>query len=477
MGEKWQYLDEHLRLRLMDLEPGLFEKFFLHFLRSGVELTIERNGRQVAKRVISAETYATGRGRSDKGIDLRAVVEGGEEWVFQCKRHRTWSPAQTRAAIHEAAKKYQANHYFLVVACDPHEQVQDEMKKHPNWTFWNLDTICAEFRLRVPPSEQAKVLFFLPPEELRRFVPFTTEALISPEKFFERFLGPDKPFRHDWKLVGREKELDALRDFVFGPHKVQVMAARGGEGKSRLLWELCRTLAAESPETQILCLNPHLRGELAFGFLGNPPHRLILVDDAHRTEQVPPQLLALVGEDASARIVLATRPEGVEALAHKLYETGLANDQAPQLSLPSLKRSDVKMLAAEALGQAPEEKVSELTRLTADSPFLTVVAGEFLRQGRLQWRKWPSDQEFRRQVFTEFELRTLETVPEADRNAASGLIRLIALLAPVAVEPQFSETAARVLGCTVFQLETHLNRLRQSELVAGRDDGLRILPD
>src|SRR5207245_7302716 len=40
-----------------------------------------------------------------------------------------------------------------------------------------------------------------------------------------------------------------------------------------------------------------------------------------------------------------------------------------------------------------------------------------------------------------------------------------------------AEAAARCLGGTVFALETHLFRLRQSELVAGRDDSLRIVPD
>jgi hypothetical protein len=474
---KWKYLDEHLRLRLSEIEPQLFEKFFLHFLRAGVELTIERNGQQMTKHVISAETYACGRGRRQKGIDLRAVVEGGEEWVFQCKRHKTWGPAQTRKAVAEASK-YQANHYFLVVTCDPHEGVQDEMKKHPNWTFWNLDTICAEFRLRVNPSKHVEALFFLPPEELKRFVPSTTEALISPEKFFEPFLGADKPFRHDWKLVGREKELEALRSFVSGAQKVQVVTAKGGDGKSRLLRGLCQKLAVESPDTQILFLNPHLRADLSFGFVGNPQRRLILVDDAHRTEQVPLQLLALAREDPNAKIVLAARPQGLEALFHKLYETGLADNMAPQLSLPALTRPHVRLLAAEALGrEAAADKTAELARLTADCPFLTVIAGELLRKGRLQWGKWSSDEEFRRHVFREFEEKNFETIPERDRDTVRGLIRLVALLAPVAIGPQFAETTARALGCTAFQLETHLNRLRQSELIGGRDDGLRIMPD
>jgi len=103
---------------------------------AGISLTIRRQGQEVTKRVLSADLYAAGSGRNQKGIDLRLEVEGGEIWAFQCKRRRKWTPDETRGAIKEAAK-YSAQHYFLAVACDPHERVQDEIDKYPNWTFWN----------------------------------------------------------------------------------------------------------------------------------------------------------------------------------------------------------------------------------------------------------------------------------------------------------------------------------------------------
>jgi hypothetical protein len=475
-----RFLDDRLRLRLADLDPQLFEQFFLHFLRAGISLSVERHGSRITKRVISAELYAAGSGRNQKGIDIRAEVEGDgrkEIWVFQCKRHKAWTPGQTRKAIAKASQ-YPAQHYFLVVACDPHEEVQDEIQKHPNWTFWNLDTICAEFRLSVPPSKHASILFFLSPEELKRFVPFTTEALIAPDRFFERFLGSDKLFRHDWKLVGRENELQTLRGFIAGTTKVQLLSSKGGDGKSRLLWELCRTLAEEAPDVEVLYLNPHRVGDdLYFAFTGTPERRLILVDDAHRTEQVPLPLLSLVSQDPASKIVLATRPQGVEALAPKLYEAGLAQDLAPQLALPRLKRADVKALAIEALGEERKEHALELVELTVDSPFLTVLTGELVRAGRLAWGAWTSHEELRGHVFREFEHKNLETIPEADRDFASGLTRMVALLAPAMADSQFPARAARCLGCSVFTLETQLHRLRQSELVAGRDDGLRVVPD
>ena len=478
-AEKSTFLDRNLRVRLSDLDAQKFEDLFLLFLKSRISLTVERHGKQITRRIISAEKYAPGSGRDQKGIDLRAEVEGedGKEvWVFQCKRHKSWNRSQTLKAIKEAGQ-YPAQHYFLIVACDPHEQVQDEIHKHANWTFWNLDQICAELRLRLKPSDLPRVLFFLPPEELKRFAPFTTDALISPGKFFERFLGSGTFFRHDWRLVGRDRELQGLRDFMLGPHKVQILTARGGEGKSRLLRELCRTLSKEEPETEVVFLNPHRGDDLALGFVGDTPRRVVLVDDAHRAEQVPMALLDLVRRDPVAKIVLATRPQGIESLSAKLCETGLGDQMAAPLTLASLKRGDVKALATEVLGEPLARHAGALAKLTGDNPFLTVMAGGLLRLGRLEWGKWENHDSFGQMVFREFEQENLEAIPEPDRAFASGLVRMLALLAPQAPDSCFSERAARVLGCSVFQLETQLNRLRQTQIVAGGEDGLRIVPD
>jgi hypothetical protein len=474
-GETWTKLDQHLRLRLADLPAKQFEDFFLHFLNAGVSLTIERHGGKLTRKVISASTYS-GEGQDQKGIDLTAEVEGGEEWCFQCKRHKKWTRAQTLAAI-EKAKRYQAHHYFLVVACDPPAEVHDEMRKHPNWTLWNLGKICEEFRLKVPPASQPKCLFFLDPDEIKRFVPFASEALVSPEDFFSRFLGPEKLFRHDWKLVGREAEMRALDEFVQSDRpKVLLLVSKGGDGKSRLLWEFTRDIEARMPGTQALFLNPHSHDEPAFAVLTDATKRVVVIDDAHRVEQVPRELLALVRKDPAAKLVLATRPQGVEALASKLFEVGL-HDSHQTFSLKKLKKADLKTLATEALGPKLVEHAQALAELTTDCPFLTVLAGELLRQGRMTWGNWASHAEFRQHVFRAFEDENLSSIAGQDKTLARALLRIIAMLAPLPAGANFIEKAARCLGSSVLAVETQLQRLRGAELIVGRDDGLRIIPD
>lgn len=210
-----------------------------------------------------------------------------------------------------------------------------------------------------------------------------------------------------------------------------------------MIWELCITLPKEIPDAEILILNPHRSDEdFQFAFQGDPSIRVIVIDDAHRAEQVPLQLLSLVAQetrDRKSKIILATRPQGAEALSHKLYETGLLEKRAPLICVSPLKKSQTKALATEVLGTNLEDHANDLVKLTADSPFLTVVAGGLLREGRLKWGGWARDNDFRQDVFREFEHKNLESVPEPDRHVSKSLLRLLALLAPVSIGPDFSE--------------------------------------
>lgn len=474
-GKLSDKIDPYRRLRFNNLDPLVFEGFFLHFLNAGVDLTVTHHGRQVTRKIISASTYASGSGRKQSGIDLKAEVEGGEVWVFQCKRVQKWSASETKEAI-EKAGQFQAHHYFLVVACDPQQPVYDEIAKHGNWTLWNLDRICEQFRLQVPPHKQPKCLYFLDADELKEFVPFSTRALISPDEFFESFLNPSSPFRHTWPLVGREVQLASLYKFLATPHQVLMLSAKGGDGKSRLLREFCRELPNRFPDSEVFFLNPqHPHDNPEFALLSPASPKVIIVDDAHRTENIPTSLLHLVRE-TKAKLVLATRPQGVEPLRLKLFDAGF-QDTVTLQTLPALKPADALALAQQALVDAPEEQVKTLAQQTQDSPFLTVIAGDLIGRGKLKWPGDVSAEVFRWEVFRAFETDNLRLIPDVDRSRWRNLLRLIALLAPVEDSPGFAEKAAGCLGCSVVDIEDQLSRLRATELVVGYPNKLRVVPD
>ncbi|MFA5266164.1 MAG: hypothetical protein WC378_20260, partial [Opitutaceae bacterium] len=475
MESKSVSLDRHMRLRLADLDSEAFERFFLHFLNSGISLEIERGGSRVERRIIEANMYAAGSGRSQKGVDLIAKVAGGETWVFQCKRHKTWSPSQTEAAIAKATD-FPAQHYFLLVACDPQEGVEEVIAKHPNWSFWNLDRICAEFRLRVPKNKQPQVLHFLRPEELQRFAPYATDTFISPADYFASLNRASHSFHHRHTLVGRIRELETLKEFAAGPHKVLLISAKGGDGKSRLLWEFAESFAKDNPGTEVSFLNPHSSGSVPVALWDKETPRLLLVDDAHRLERVSNDLLTCVREGTATKLVLATRPQGNEVLEERLREHGLWGG-APIISLSALKKKDLHQLAEETLGPKLRSQVDTLLARTGDSPFLTALAGDLLQRGQLTWDNWSSDQEFRAAVFRSFEKDNLSHLAPVDQKHGARLLRVIALLAPMTPDGVFLANSAACLGISRIDAETLLQRLQAAGVVSGENRNVRVIPD
>jgi hypothetical protein len=476
------YFDEHRRLHFDAFSPKGFEDFFLRFFNAGISLVIERAGRRLERKVIQADLFHPGSGRDQKGIDLTLRVEGGETWVAQCKRHKTWGVSQAKAAVAEAEARFPAQHYFLLVACDPAEGVQDFMATRPNWSFWHLDRICAEFRLRVPQSLQPRVLAFLSPEELRRFAPYASDSLVSADEFFSASRHAGRAFHHGHKLVGRAAELRRLRAFASSRKcKALLLVGPGGVGKSRLLRELALSPGKNARRPEILFLNPHATGSDAAGDLARAlwdadTLRLIVVDDAQRPETLPAALLARARECPGAKLLISTRPSALEVLRGRLREHGVA-EEAEVLALAPLAKKDLRLLAAEALGKKLSALAHDLVARCGASAFLVALAGDLLRRERLRWAELGSDATFRDAVFRCHEDENLVDLAASDREHASRLLRLMALVAPFALNEVFCRRAAQCLGLSPAVVESLARRFQAAGLLGGGERELRVVPD
>jgi len=169
--------------------------------------------------------------------------------------------------------------------------------------------------------------------------------------------------------------------------------------------ELCRTLPSEIPGVEVLCLNPHRADDdFSFAFLGNPPIRVIvgmtrIALNKFRYNSSP--LWLKMQKTGSSKIHSSNPAQALRPFHTSSMKQDLGDKLAPQISLSSLKKSQVKALAAEALGPDLVDLAGDLAGLTTDSPFSRSLPVELLRQRHLKWGKWVSDDEFRRHVLSE----------------------------------------------------------------------------
>jgi hypothetical protein len=107
-------------------------------------------------------------GDFQRGIDIFADLDNGERWVFQCKRYKNYTKAQTQKAIHKAT--YTANQYILLLSCEATSEVRDEVDKHPNWDVWDVEDISLKVRELAPDIARRLVETHFSPEWRRAFL-------------------------------------------------------------------------------------------------------------------------------------------------------------------------------------------------------------------------------------------------------------------------------------------------------------------
>ena len=149
-------------------------------------------------------------------------------------------------------------------------------------------------------------------------------------------------------------------------------------------------------------------------------------------------------------------------------------EEFDEFPLPPLRKSEIRLLAGQALGSEHHSFADELARLTKDSAFLTVLAGELIRLGKLTPGEWASEADFRARVFKAFEEENLRELSPEQQKLAARLLRVVALLAPASLDDCFGEQAAKSLGANALDVGDELQRLRRVELLSESRDASRI---
>ena len=449
-----------------------FEKFCLRFLMPGVLLSIERNGKITTKRIISTNIHGKRGPESDQGVDVIADVEG-ERWAFQCKHHKKWTKSDAEKAI-KSAQGYSANHYFLWVGCSVDVASHELIRSHPDWTIWGIEDICAQFLNKVPHSHQRHVLG-TNERHFKQIVPYANFSLVGYESFFG--IDTSKVLRHTTPLVGREAEIKSLIRSA-SMQKVTLLVAKGGVGKSRLLYELAKYHREKQESINVVFFNPHADLSSLDANFDDEIERIVVIDDAHRSESISNELIYLVGKSMRTRLVLATRPQGIESISNILSSHGLT-EKTKEIRVPNLDKKNTLLLAKEALGKSDDiyVKAKKLVDLSDSSPFLIIQAGTLISRGLLDWSQLIDEQSFRIAVLQCYEREYLNHFDGFDLEPYKRYLRLLSLLSPVGLNRSFYQCSSDFLGLKKYETEKLSKRLQNAGMLSEGVHNVRVIPD
>ncbi len=421
-----------------------------------------------------------GPGSSQKGIDIIAYLDNGEKWAFQCKQKQTFSKADATKAIQQTS--YTADRFILTLSRQATSGVRDAFDSYPDWDVWDVDDISRTFREMEMHSSAKLVEVHFGPSWRKAFLGLHgLSSFVTPTEFFYPFSNATALFNHVWELVGRSEHLRQAHAFVESQkQKVAILTGRGGIGKSKILHALADTFD-----------NEHKGMTLWFAAEGVPltpdgadylPLKpcVIVVDDAHRRDDLP-TLLALTRQRPHVtKLVLSCRPQGIDYLKSQLTRGGF--DVHEVVVLPDVKElshEEIIELGRKALGPEFAGHAEQLAAATWDCPLVTVVGGQLLARKAIAPELLERDEEFRDTVLIRFrDILVGELGDRIDPGLCRSLLDLISAVQPVRLdENRRLDCEAEFLRIDRPTLLRSLGILEEAGVLLRRGNTLRIVPD
>ena len=421
-----------------------------------------------------------GPGHKQDGIDLYAELPDGEIYTYQCKRHQRFGPEMVHQAVADSGVAGNRHHLLLSRVATP--AARKAIADYPNWRLWDVEDISRTLRRDLEPGAARQLVETYFPGFSGDFLGLPEPGpWVTADNFFRPYDSRGRTFSHAWTLVGRSRDLRSLLEFISArDRQVAILSGRGGSGKSRLLKELAAELARRSPTTAIRFLLPGVPIKLSdVEQLPRTAQLLVVVDDAHDTDELPVLLSGMSYHRPNAKILLATRPYGAALIQATVARVGLTE---PVLhTLQDLTREDAEELATEILAAEDRDPTlaSRIADVTWDSPLMTVVGASLVAKDALDPRLLASHQDFRQQLLARFHDIVVGGWAEpAERMLLRTVLQLVALLQPVRdVDEDFRTSAAAIISAPFDTISRQLRALEDAGVLLGRGGRLRVVPD
>jgi hypothetical protein len=441
--------DALLELAGDQLMPRDFEHFCLELVRQ-------------LPGVVDAHTYGVP-GDAQDGIDIHADLDDGRVRAIQCRRVQKFGKPQADKLIKEAA--YPADEYWLWCTCELTRAGRDVMDAAAGWTAWGLDGISAT--VRDLDRERARWLVedYLGAPARKRFLgPESDLALMPADRWFSFQDDSDLGLPTGQALQGRDEQLGEVVAALDDAGKYAVIVSgRAGIGKTRFL----RAVAEARPGRRILWLRDGIDvpSTLADELLHEP--YVLMIDDAHRRDQVPAILATVLARTPLPTVVLATRPHRGPDMRADLYAAGVKSDAIALVSLDTLSFEAALALATECLDDEHRATAPGLATLTRDLPALCVIGARLINAGDLTLAELAQEGGSLDDIVTRFKDELLGAISsQTDRAMVTAVMEELAAFQPLALESAQALFAER-LALDAAAVRGALEALDDAGLLAG----------
>lgn len=402
------------------------------------------------------------------GVD---VIVRNDDLVIgvQCKRHRDFGPAAVQAAIDAVAAEAGVSRGVVALSrplATP--QARAQLKGQPSWTLEDGEDLSRAIRA-LPADQGLQLVDSYFPGYRTAFLGIDAPSPWLSESENEPILSGRAGYQRDFDLVGRDKELAALRDHTASKEPLIVVTGTGGSGKTRLFTELARRDVARP----VVFASRASISANALELL--PESAVVVIDDAGDREGDLTSLVAGIQRvRSSAQIILGFRPHHEDRVRQALKE--LLWSDLPRIDLRPLPLTAAKALAASALGSgADAHAVSALGRNGRDCPLLIVIGAHLILEGRLDPSNLANSDDLRSEVLNRY---AASLIGPDDVRARARLLEAVAAVQPVRMDDlHFIQTLAQFLKLEDYEVPRAIDELERAGLLKRRGESVRIVPD
>jgi hypothetical protein len=416
-------------------------------------------------------------GSRQRGVDIFADMADGQRWAFQCKRWPKFTGTDTRKAIEKTT--YVADRYFILVSCRISSNARDLCRKNRKWDIWDCQDISRKIREYDIPTAKRLVADYFGRVWRKDFLGLGAATSFSTSgEYFRPLLDPKRLYNHTWNLVGREDYLVQIQAFMHSDRRVAILVGRGGIGKTKLLHAFAQKVEGNQAAMRFVIDEMPLTPESADELPDSPS--VIVVDNAHRREDLQILLSISLRRRESIKLILACRPEGIDHILSLLNQVGFDPGEILQFEeLKELTRDEVKELAKQALGRNYAHLADQLARVSRDCPLITVIGGQLVAKRAVLVSMLQNDTAFRYTVLGRFHEVLIGRISNhLKRGLCRSLLNLISAASPIRLnDARFMQTVGKVLRLKQSELITALGVLESAGVLLRRGNTLRITPD